>query len=168
MRGARKLGIAIAALAFSGGSGAADAQPDAQARLRALAAASGQRAPLIRIGLDAAHAVRVTCARGFRILDPRSGADVWRARYTGEVAVVAQGGPSAAVSSVYRVQVGAFMTQAAAEAERARLEGRYGAPAVVAFVPDRGSWRVRLGASADRESLGPLVDRLRAAGLTGI
>jgi len=149
-------------------SGAGSAARTADEGLRALAEAAGQDAPIVRIGLDSAHSVRLSSERPFRIVDPRTNAPVWKDRFGGEIAAVAEGGPERAVPSIYRVQVGAFSTEEAAEAERARLETEFGAPGVVAFVPDRGSFRVRLGASPDREALGPLVDRLRAAGRTGV
>lgn len=136
--------------------------------LRDLATAAGQGKPWLRVGLDAAHAVHVSSDRPFRIVDPGSGASVWKDRFSGEVAVVAQGGPENEAPSIFRVQVGAFASEQAAEAERARLEAAFATQGVVAYVPDRGSWRVRLGLASDREALGPLLDRLRAAGLTGI
>lgn len=70
--------------------------------------------------------------------------------------------------SVYRVQVAAVESAEAAEAERARFEATYGTPAVVRYIPDRGSWRVRVGASPDRAGLAMLLSKLRDAGLQGL
>ncbi len=136
--------------------------------VRALAEGSGRQGrPLVRIGLDASHAIRVTSEGGFRVVDPVTGRDVWKREYDGPLAFVAEGGPVRAPASIYRVQVGAFSTPEAAETERAKLEAAYGVAGIVAYVPDRASWRVRLGGATDRDSLAPLVDRLRAAGVSG-
>lgn len=136
--------------------------------LRSLAEAAGQSAPLVRIGLDSGHRVLLSSPSAFRILDPASGAPIWKESYAGEVAVVAEGGPEGEIQVVYRVQVGAFATKEAADTERDRLESVFGAPGVVRYVPDRGSWRVRLGAATDREALASLIGRLRASGLEGV
>ncbi len=122
---------------------------------------------MLRIGLDAGHVLRVSSDRPFRILDTARGAAIWKEEYSGEVAIVAEGGPESAVPSIFRVQVAAFSTQEAAEAERIRLEKAYGVPSVVYHVVDRGSWRVRLGGASSREALGPLLERLRTAGVLG-
>jgi stage II sporulation protein D len=72
------------------------------------------------------------------------------------------------VPAVYRVQIGAFRDRSAAEQEAERLSRLTGAPGVVHHDPDRGNWRVRLGRADDRLALGPLLDRLRQAGLQGL
>jgi stage II sporulation protein D len=142
--------------------------PKVEERFRALAASAGQSGSLFRIGLDAGHRLLVDGDRGFKVVDPRTGAVIWRPSYTGEIAIVADGGPDAGAASIYRIQVGAFKTAEAAEKERARLAGAYAAEAVSHFVQDRGSWRVRLGRASDRAALIPLMTKLRAAGLEGL
>jgi stage II sporulation protein D len=144
------------------------AQEDADARLRALAEASGQQPPILRIGLDHGHRVSVSADRGFRVVDPHTGAAVWRDEFEGEIQVVAEGGPREAVATVYRVQVGAFGDRTAAENELERLSRLTGAPGVVHHDDDRGNWRVRLGRADERLALGPLMEALRESGLEGL
>jgi len=147
---------------------AAAPRQDADETLRSLARAeAGQQGRLIRIGLETGHVLRVSSERPFRILDPLRLGAAWKEQYSGEVAIVADGGPEGDVASVFRVQVAAFSTKDAADEERTRLEKAYGAPAIVHYVADRGSWRVRLGESKTREGLSGLVQRLRAAGIEG-
>lgn len=132
--------------------------------VRRLAESVGQVEPLMRIGLESAHAVEISSAAPYRVIDPRSGETVWRSRFDGPLRVVADGGPQGDVAVVYRIQVGAFGSAAAAEAERERLSRETGAPAVVRHDPDRGNWRVRVGKASDRLELNPLLERLRADG----
>jgi stage II sporulation protein D len=155
----------VIALGCVGAAAQAGAPPDDG--LRALAAEAGQRVRVVRIGLEPAPAVRLTSARPFRVVDPATGTAVWHGTFAGPLAFVAEGGPEGPPPVRYRIQVGAFGTREAAETERDRLAAAYRAPAVVAFVPDRGSWRVRVGDAADRDALGPLVERLRADGVRG-
>jgi stage II sporulation protein D len=138
---------------------------DADAGLTRMTRATGQDRPLIRVGLEADHRLVISAGSAFRIVDPETGRDVWQPSYDGEVAFVAEGGPTGAVASVFRIQVSAFSSAGAAEAERARLAGRYGVEAVVRHDPDRGNWRVRLGAASDRLGLQSLVERIRADGI---
>jgi stage II sporulation protein D len=163
---ARLLGLAL----LLGGDGPLTAEPPAavEARLASLAAAAGQREELLRIGLAHAHRVTLTARGPFRILDPQSGREVWKAEFREEIQVVADGGPREGVPSVFRIQVGAFAEREAAERELSRLRELTGAPGIVHHDRDRGNWRVRLGAASDRLALGALMDRLRAAGLHGM
>lgn len=155
------------AIAVAGTPGALVAA-DADDRIRALARAAGQTAPVIRVGFDDAESVRLDSAGRFRLVDPATGDTVWRREFRGEVAVLLEGAPARGPSSVYRVQVGAYSDAARANAERDRLAKRYGVPAVARYVPDRDSWRVRLGEASSRDGLANLLDRLRADGLTGL
>ena len=52
--------------------------------------------------------VRVDSRGPFRIVDPLTGRNVWKAEFRGEIQVVAAGGPRGGVPSVFRIQVGAF------------------------------------------------------------
>jgi stage II sporulation protein D len=133
-----------------------------------LARAAGQGEPLLRIGLDSAHRLKIDSRRPFRVLDPATGKPVWKDEFSGELTVVADGGPEEAVGSVFRIQVGAFSTREAAEAERDRLSRGVGVPGVVRHHPDRGTWRVRLGEAANRDALDSLMNRLRAKNLQGL
>ena len=80
---------------------------DPQATLERLTKASGQSQPVIRIGLAHAHAITVSASGSFRLVDLDRGEPLWRKSFKGRVRVVADGGPTEEVPSVYRVQVGA-------------------------------------------------------------
>lgn len=160
--------LAVAALAWTMAPAASSAgEADAKA-LRALAASASRPGTIVRIGLESGRSLVLGSDRPFRILDVDRRAPVWKERHSGDVVAVPDGGPSGPPESVFRIQTSAFETQAAAEAERARLAAAFEAPAVVRYIPDRGSWRVRVGAASDRASLAPLLARLRGAGMKGI
>ena len=168
MSGAPSLWIARLALPLATAVGAQAAEPSAAERLQALTRAAGQREPFVRVGLAHAHRVTIGAEGGFRVLDPASGRAVWRERFQGELEVVAEGGPLEGVSSVFRVQVGAFSDRESAERELERLAKLFGTTGVVHKDPDRNNWRVRLGRAEDRLALGPLLDRLRQQGVDGL
>lgn len=155
--------IILAALSPSSGG-----EAEVDDRFRSLAAEAGQDEPLLRIGLDTGTKILVSSARRFRILDPATGKPAWRRSYDAEVAVVAEGAGKGAAEPVYRIQVAAFSSEEAAEAERERLTARFGVPGVVRRDPDRGNWRVRLGLAKSREGLSGLMTTLREAGLSGL
>lgn len=136
--------------------------------VRRAAATVNPAGRLYRVGLDVDHRLIVDSSAPYTIEDPVTGSPAWRDSYRGPTALIAEGGPEGEPTAVYRVQVGAYGTEAAAQAERAKLAARFGVPAVVHYVPDRGSWRVRLGAASSRTALAPLLDKLRAAGRTGM
>ena len=147
------------------GSARAAAGDDA---VRAAAAAANAPGMLYRVGLDTGHRLMLASERPYRLVDPTSGSAVWKDAYSGEIALLAQGGPEEAPPSVFRIQVGAFASAEAAEAERAKLQATLGVPAVVRFVEDRGSWRVRVGESKTRAGLGTVLTSLRDAGRKGL
>lgn len=155
------LALALLCLAAPASRGGVDTDEN----LRKLAAAAGQGRPVMRIGLATGPHVRVSSRAAYRILDPRDGSAIWRPGFDDEVNFVAEGGPSGEIASVYRVQTGAFGTREAAEAELQRLSRGVGVPGVVRHNPDRGNWRVRIGAAAKRLDLNPLMARLRDLGL---
>jgi stage II sporulation protein D len=165
----RRLRLAAAAAAVlalgSAPAHAAEALDDA---IRKAAAAVNPAGALYRVGLDVGHRVLLSSDRPFTIVDPATGKAAWRDAYTGETALIADGGPEGEPATVFRIQVAAFGDAAAAEAERADLEKRFGAPAVSRFVPDRGSWRVRIGEARERAGLQTLMAKLRDAGRTGM
>jgi len=136
--------------------------------VRVAAAAASPPGLLYRVGLDVGHRLALSSDKPFRLVDPGKPDLVWKDAYAGELSLVAEGGPEGEPATVYRIQVAAFSSEQAAEQERAALEKTFGAPGVVRFVPDRGSWRVRLGAAPDRASLAPLLAKLRDAGRKGI
>ncbi len=138
---------------------------DVDQALSQFAKRSGQDAPLVRIGLEAGESLEIGATGPYRVLDPATGKDTWQASYSERIQVVADGAPSGGVERVYRIQVGAFGSAAAAERERDRLRTATRAPGVVRHDPDRGNWRVRLGESSNRGGLNALLERLRAMGL---
>jgi len=75
-----------------------------------LAAAAGEQAPMMRIGLDAADSLQLSAGKPFRIIDPGNGKEVWKARFEGDLQVVAEGGPGGPPQSIYRVQVRASLS----------------------------------------------------------
>jgi stage II sporulation protein D len=159
--------VATLALGATLAVGVAKAAPGDDA-VAAAAAAANPSGTLYRVGLDVGHRLMLSSDRPYRLVDPSSGQAIWKDAYSGEIALLAQGGPEEAPPSVFRIQVGAFATADAAEAERASLEKTWGTPAVVRFVEDRGSWRVRVGEAKTRAGLAPLLARLRDAGLKGL
>lgn len=124
----------------------------------------GHGEPLVRIGLDDGGSLEIGASGPYRILDPETGRAVWQTSYEEPIQVVADGAPAGGVARVYRIQVGAFGSAAAAERERDRLRAATGAPGVVRHDPDRGNWRVRLGESSTRSGLNSLLERLRTMG----
>ena len=152
--------LAVALLGASPGW----AVPSADERLRELA--SGR--DVLRIGLDAADSVIVEgSGGGYRLVDPATGEAVWRGEFAGPIAVIPEG-VAERPASRFRVQVGSYADARAAEDDRAALEQLLGVPAVVVRDPDRESYRVRVADARDRDSLGAVMDRLRAAGRTGM
>jgi stage II sporulation protein D len=133
-----------------------------------MARKAGQGDPLLRIGLPPSQKILVASKGEFKILNATTLEPVWENAYSDEIAVVVEGAPEGPVGKLYRIQVGAFNSNQTAEQERARLSARYGVDGVVHHVPDRGSYRVRLGASQDRQRLSPLLDRMRADGMEGL
>ena len=160
---------AVAALALgatiAGGSARASEVDDA---VRKAAAAVNPPGTIFRVGLGVGHRLMLTSDRAYRLVDPVSGQPVWRDTFSGEVALIAQGGPEEDPASVYRIQVGAYPSAESAEDERAKLARSLGVPVVVRFVPDRGSWRVRAGEAKTRAGLSALLATLRDAGKKGL
>ena len=133
--------------------------------LAQMAEQAGEGQPLVRIGLEDAESLEIEATGPYRIVDPETGKDIWQASYSAPIQVVADGAPAGGVKRIYRIQVGAFGTAAAAESERDRLRATTGAAAVVRHDPDRGNWRVRLGESDSRTGLNALLEQLRGLGL---
>ena len=156
--------LSLSAIAATAG---ARAGPLDDAIRKAASAANPSGTPF-RVGLGVGHRLMLKSDRPYRLVDPATQAPVWKESYSGEIAVIAQGGPEEEPASIYRIQVGAFASAEAAEAERASLERSTGAPAVVRYLPDRGSWRVRVGEAKTRTGLSSLLATLRDAGRKGM
>ena len=168
MRHAAPAGVVVTlalAATLGGGLARATAVDDA---VRQAATAANPAGTLYRVGLDVNHRLMLASERPFRIVDPANGQPAWKDVYSGEIALLAQGGPEEDPASIFRIQVGAFTSADAAEKERAALSQSLGAPAVVRYIPDRGSWRVRVGESKTRGGLTPLMAALRDAGRKGL
>jgi len=159
--------VVTVALAAAFASSLASATPVDDA-VRQAATAANAPGLLYRVGLDVNHRLMLASEHPFRILDPATGQPAWKDAYTGEIALLAQGGPEDEPASIYRIQVGAFTSADAAEKERAALAQSLGAPAVVRYIPDRGSWRVRVGEAKNRSGLASLMAALRDAGRKGL
>lgn len=159
---------AILLLSLVGSAAPGGAVGPADLQLRGLAGAAGQAEPILRIGLEPGRNTSLASRGAFRILDATTGQPVWKASFSEQVQVVVDGGPKGELPTVYRIQVGAFQTSAAAEEELQRLERLSGARGIVQHDPDRSSWRVRLGREEDRLALNPLIDKLRQSGVEGL
>ena len=90
--------------------------------LERMAASAGQQAPVLRIGLAAAHVIEVASPQPFRIIDPSNKVGVWKPRFEGTIRVVAEGGPREELGTVYRVQVGAYGSREAAERKKREFD----------------------------------------------
>ena len=145
LAGSRLLAVLAAALIGCAGQAAGTTGRD-DAAMGKLAGSVNTAGLLFRVGLDVGHRLMLSSDRPYTLVDPSRGGAVWKDGYTGETALIAEGGPEGEPVSVFRIQVGAFATAEAAEAERASLAKLFGVEAVARFVPDRGSWRVRVGA----------------------
>jgi stage II sporulation protein D len=161
----RTFALAAICAAAAFGIVRADATDDA---VRKTAGSVNPPGTLYRVGLDVGHRLMLASDRAYRLIDPESGADVWSDSYSGSTALIAQGGPEEQPASVFRVQVAAFASAEAAEQERLALEREFHAPAVVRYLPDRGSWRVRIGQSDTRGGLMSLLSALRGSGRKGL
>jgi stage II sporulation protein D len=131
----------------------------------AVPAAPGVRAApagkTVRIGLstDAVRS-RITADGGVVVLDPLKRMPIWRKSFDPGLTFVAevQGkGPLV----LYRVQVGSYATEEGANQKKQALETLLPEEKVVlAYNPDRRSWRVRAGEFRTREEAATLVQRL--------
>ncbi len=160
-RGGRLRGALIAALAacLAGIAGAAKTPPS---RLDD----PPPSGPVVRIGLTADRVKVTLSADGpFRIIEPASGLAAWKKEYNEEMLVTTHGAPPSQ-ERVWRVQVAAAATEAAAREQADLVAQQTGLPTAVSFNPDRGSWRVRAGAAPSRETLDPVLVAVRAAGYT--
>ncbi|HZN03323.1 MAG TPA: SpoIID/LytB domain-containing protein, partial [Candidatus Polarisedimenticolia bacterium] len=128
-------------------------------------AAAAPQARLVRIGLstDSVRS-RITADGGVIVLDPVKRTPIWRKVFDPGLTFVAevQGkGPLV----LYRVQIGSFATEDGANQKKAAIESLLPAEkVVVAYHPDRRSWRVRAGEFRTREEAATLVKRLADEG----
>ncbi|MEN6525423.1 MAG: SpoIID/LytB domain-containing protein [Candidatus Polarisedimenticolia bacterium] len=123
--------------------------------------------PRLRVAVKADEGqVRVgaTNGGGFRLLDGRTGQELWPDRAAGTVLVVPAGGKPNGAGKIYKIQVGAFRDETAAKEQAQAYATRLGAPAEAAKDAMRGVYRVRIGAAEKPAELQPLLEALRAAG----
>lgn len=120
--------------------------------------------PVVRIGLSTGRRkLQLSSSAGYFIVNPETGRSLWARRHEGPVMVVLQlrgGDPS----SRFRVQVASLSDEGRAEALRERIEREIGEVAVVTHDPDRGVYRIRVGATSSREGIAPVEEKLRAMG----
>lgn len=120
--------------------------------------------PVVRIGLTTdARRMTLSGAGDYFIVDPATGRNLWVPRHSGPTHVVLQveGGEPA---SRFRVQVASLASEEAAHALRERVETETREVAVVTHDPDRGTYRIRVGAASSREAIQAVEEKLRAMG----
>jgi stage II sporulation protein D len=102
-----------------------------------------------------------------RLLDGKSGAELWPERAAGTVRVVrdvAVEDRDATIEEVRRIQVGAFRDEPQAKDLGARLESELRQPAITYWDSDRNVWRVRIGEAKEPDELKPLLSQVRESG----
>lgn len=122
----------------------------------------------VRVGLTT-NRERITLSSpgGFRVSDPTTGAPVWKDAFK-ETLTVGIRGSRPTEGRIYRVQVGSFDNKQAAEDLAASLRKDLGEVVVVAWVPDRRTWRIRVGEGSSRDSLSGVLERLRHSGYADV
>jgi stage II sporulation protein D len=120
---------------------------------------------MVRIGLTTdAVRVRITADGGVVVRDPVKRTPIWRRSFAPGLTLVAevQGkGPLI----VYRVQVGSYATEEAANQKKSALETLLPQEKVMtAYNPDRHAYRVRVGEFRSREEAATLSQRLADEG----
>jgi stage II sporulation protein D len=105
----------------------------------------------------------IASRRGFRILDPDTGRPVWKNEYREPILITTHGAPPSE-ARIWRVQVASLESREKAQELAERLGGATNEETSVAFSPDRGSWRVRVGRAVSREQLIPILQRIRLLG----
>jgi stage II sporulation protein D len=121
--------------------------------------------PTVRIGLTTDPVrMRVTAEGGVVVRDPAKHGAIWKKVFDPGLTFVAEASGHGAVV-IYRVQIGSYATQEAAEEKRQALENLLKTEKVViAYHPDRRAWRVRAGEYRAREEAAALSQRLADEG----
>ena len=125
-----------------------------------------RRNRIVRIALTTGSRERVVIAstgEGYRALDAATREPVWKDSWR-EPMTIGIRGAHPTEGRIYRVQVGSFDNKDAAEAVAARLREQLGVPVLVAWSPERKTWRIRAGEAASREEIGPIINKLRETG----
>ena len=151
----KRVSLALAALLLAG----------AAAKPVAVPAQPADAGSTVRIGLTTDPVrVRITADGGVLVRDPLKRSLIWRKVFDPGVSFVAEAsghGPT----TIYRVQVGSYSTEAQANEKKTALETLLPAEkVVVAFNPDRRSWRVRAGEYRSRDEAQALSQRLSDEG----
>jgi stage II sporulation protein D len=126
-------------------------------------------APRVRVALTA-HRQEIplgATAGRLKLLDGRTGAELWPDRAAGPVRVVrdvAAEDRDSTLEEVRRIQVGAFRDEPQAKDLGARLETELRQPAITYWDSDRSVWRVRIGEAKEPEELKPLLSQVRESG----
>ncbi len=126
---------------------------------------SAPPSPHVRIGLtNDPVKVRVFADGGLVVRDPVRRTAIWKKRFDGGVYLVSElSGTETGL--LYRVQIASYAAKDQAEAKQAEIQGLLPKEKVVlAYNPDRKSWRVRVGEFRSREDAAGLVQRLNDEG----
>ncbi len=122
----------------------------------------------VRIGLTTDPLkVRLSAEGGIVVRDPARRAPIWKKKFGAGIYLVGEVSGSGEKGLLYRVQVASFASKDQAEAKQSELEALLpGEKIVVAYSPDRRSWRVRAGEFPAREDASALLQRLTEEGYT--
>ena len=109
---------------------------------------------------------RVYAEGGIVVRDPGDRKPIWKRRFIPGVYFVSDSS-TGHERMIYRVQIGSFESEELAESKKQEIEAAFpNEKVVLAYHPDRGTWRVRVGEARTREGTSPLVQRLTDAGYT--
>jgi stage II sporulation protein D len=119
----------------------------------------------VRIGLTTdAVRVRITADGGVVVRDPVKKTPIWKRSFAPGLTLVAEVQGKGPVV-VYRVQVGSYATEDAANQKKSALETLLPQEKVMtAYNPDRHAWRVRVGEFRTRDEASTLSQRLADEG----
>jgi stage II sporulation protein D len=122
---------------------------------------------VVRIGISGDPVKRRVYARGGIVVrDPVDRKPVWKRRFTPGVYFVSDNS-TGRERMIYRVQIASFESEELAVKKQEELEAVFPDEKVVlAYHPDRRTWRVRIGEARTREETSPLVQRLTDEGYT--
>lgn len=109
---------------------------------------------------------RVYATGGIVVLDPVKRKPIWKRQFDPGVYLVSDNA-TGHEKMIYRVQIASFESEELANRKKQELEKVFPDQKVVlAYHPDRGTWRVRIGEERTREETSPLVQRLTDEGYT--
>jgi peptidoglycan hydrolase-like amidase len=146
--------------------GAASQSPAPPASPRTVFSLPPARKVRIALTTDQVKA-RVSAEGGIVVRDPAKRAPIWKKRFGAGIYVVGEVSGGGEKGVIYRVQVASIAAKEQAEAKKTEIEALLpGEKVVLAYHPDRRSWRVRVGEFPAREDTSALVQRLTDEGYT--